>query len=106
MPKGRHPLKGKLVCKCKRNDMEKVVRYKVRYVAKGFAQIPGLNFDKTTASTAYLESLCAIAHIAVLLNWKLHQFDIKMAFLNSVLPEEEQLYMEQPSGFEVPGKED
>jgi len=57
MPKGRCPLKGKLVCKCKQDDTGKVIRYKVRYVAKGFTQIPGLNFDKTTAPTAWLKSL-------------------------------------------------
>ena len=106
MPKGRHPLKGKLMCKRKHNDMGKVTHYKVHYVAKGFAQIPGLDYDKTTAPTAHLESLRAIAHITASLGWELHQFDIKTAFLNSILPEDEQLYMEQPSSFEIPGKED
>jgi hypothetical protein len=99
-------LKGKLVCKRKRDDMGTVTRYKVRYVAKGFAQIPGLDYDKTTAPTSRLESLRAIAHIAASLDWELHQFDVKTAFLNGVLPEDEQLFMEQPDGFEVPGKED
>jgi hypothetical protein len=106
LPKGRRPLKGKLVCKRKRDDTGKVTRYKVRYVAKGFAQIPGIDYDKTTAPTARLESLRVIAHIAASLNWELHQFDIKTAFLNGILPEHEQQYMEQPHGFEVPGKED
>jgi hypothetical protein len=106
LPKGRRPLKGKLVCKRKRDDTGKITRYKVHYVAKGFAQIPGINFDKTTAPTTRLESLRVIAHIAASLNWELHQFDIKTAFLNGILPEDEQQYMEQPEGFEVPGKED
>ena len=106
VPKGRRPLKGKLVCKRKRDDAGKVIRYKARYVAKGFAQIPGLDYDKTTAPTACLESLRAIAHIAASLGWELHQFDVKTAFLNGILPEDKQLYMEQPAGFEVPGKED
>jgi hypothetical protein len=99
-------LKGKLVCKRKRDDTGTVTRYKVRYVAKGFAQIPGLNYDKTTAPTSRLESLRAIAHIAASLDWELHQFDIKTAFLNGILPESEQTFMEQPAGFEIPGKED
>ena len=31
------PLKGKLVCKYKHNDSDKIVYYKVQYVAKGYA---------------------------------------------------------------------
>ena len=36
----------------------------------------------------------------------LRQFDIKTAFLNGVLPEDETMYMEQPPGFEAPGQEE
>ncbi len=36
VPCGHRPLKGKLVCKRKRDDTGKVVRYKVHYVAKGY----------------------------------------------------------------------
>jgi hypothetical protein len=39
------------------------------------------------------------------LGWELQQFDIKTAF-HGVLPEEETMYMEQPLGFEVPGREE
>jgi len=106
MPKGKCLLKGRLVCKRKRDETGKITRYKVRYVAKGFVQHPGLDYDKMMAPTACLESLRAITHIAASLNWELHQFDIKTAFLNGILPEDEQAFMEQPQGFEVPGKED
>jgi hypothetical protein len=106
MPKGRKALKGKLVCKRKQDNKGHVVHYKVRYVAKGFAQIPGVDYDKTTAPTTHLESFRAIAHIATSLDWELHQFDIKTTFLNGILPESEQTFMEQPAGFKVPEKED
>ena len=52
IPQGRRPLKGKLVCKRKRDDTGNVVRYKVRYVAKGYTQRYGVDYDKTTAPTA------------------------------------------------------
>jgi hypothetical protein len=106
LPKGKRPLKGKLVCKCKRDDTSKVVRYKVPYIAKGFAQRAGINYDKTTALTAWLELFQSIAHLAAALDWDLHQFDIKTVFLHGILPSEEVAYMEQPPGFEVPSKED
>jgi hypothetical protein len=38
LPKGKWPLKGKLVCKHKHDDTGKVIWYKVCYIAKGFAQ--------------------------------------------------------------------
>ena len=106
MPRGHRPLKGKLVCKCKRDNTGKIIRYKVRYVAKGFAQRYGVDYDKTTAPTVRLESFRSILHLAASHNWELRQFDIKTAFLHGVLPETETMFMEQPPGFEVPGKEE
>ena len=95
LPRGQRPLKGKLVCKRKCDDTGKIVRYKVQYVAKGFAQRYGINYDKTTAPTVRLESFRAILHLAATMDWDLRQFDIKTAFLHGILPEDETMYMEQ-----------
>jgi hypothetical protein len=54
----------------------------------------------------HLESFRSILHLATSLNWDLWQFDIKTAFLHSILPESETMFMEQPPGFAAPGKED
>jgi hypothetical protein len=53
-----------------------------------------------------LESLRAISHIAATLGWDIQHFDIKTAFLHGILPDDETMFMEQPPGFEVEGKED
>ena len=106
IPRGHRALKGKLVCKRKRDDTGKIVRYKVRYIAKGFAQRYGVDYNKTTAPTVRMESIQTILHIAASLDWELQQFDIKTAFLHSILPEDETMFMEQPPGFKVPGKEE
>jgi hypothetical protein len=68
VPHGTHSLKGKLVCKKKQDNTGKVVRYKVQYVAKGYAQQYGTNYDKTTMPTARLESFRAIMHLVATLN--------------------------------------
>jgi hypothetical protein len=106
IPCGQHPLKGKLVCKCKCDDVGNISHYKVHYVAKGFAQRYLINYNKTTAPTAHLESFHALMHIAAILDWDIQHFDIKTAFLHGVLPKSETIFMEQPPGFEEPGKED
>jgi hypothetical protein len=106
LPHGQRPLKGKLVCKHKHDDSGSIIRYKVRYVAKGFAQQYKVDYDKTTAPTAHLESFHSLLHIAAVLNWDIQHVDIKTAFLHGVLPENETVYMEQPPGFEATGKED
>jgi hypothetical protein len=106
LPKGKQPLRGKLVYKHKHDNTGKIICYKVRYVTKGFAQRQGINYDKTSAPTACLESFQAIAHLGAALNWDLYQFDIKTAFLHGILPVKETAYIEQPFSFKVLGKED
>lgn len=106
IPRGQWPLKGKLVCKQKWDDEGNISRYKVRYIAKGFAQRYLIDYNKTTAPTARLESFRALMHIAAVLDWDVQHFDIKTAFLHGVLPESETVFMEQPPGFEEPGKKD
>ena len=41
--------------------------------------------------------------LAVQLRWKVYQFNVKSAFLNGEL--EEEVYVSQPKGFVIDGKE-
>ena len=96
---------GKFICRLKHNENGKPVRYKVRLVARGFQQVWGRDFSKTTSLTAQLESMHTILHLAASNDWSLRQYDMKTTFLNRVLLEDEIQFMEQPPGFAVPGKE-
>ena len=69
VPHGQQPLQSKLVCKRKHNETGKIVCYKVRYVAKGFAQRYCIDYDKTTAPCVCLESFRTILHLASSLDW-------------------------------------
>ena len=66
-------------------------------MAKGFTQIPGIDYDETFSPVARFESIRLLLALAALEDWEIHQLDVKSAFLNGVLDEE--IYMEQPQGF-------
>jgi hypothetical protein len=71
---------------------------KTRLLAKGYAQVAGLDFEKTFAPVARLESIRILLAYAAHHSFKLFQMDMKSAFLNG--PIKEEVYVEQPPGFE------
>jgi hypothetical protein len=103
---GRTIMDGKMVFKLKRDENGKPVRWKARYVVKGYSAIYGIDYNKTTAPTMRMETFRVVAHVAAVNGWVLHQVDIKTAFLRGVLEPGEEVYMKQPKGFEAKGKED
>ena len=64
----------------------------------------GVDFNKTFALVARLESIRILLAIASHLNFKLYQMDVKSAFLNGMLQEE--VYVEQLKGFVDPHRLD
>ena len=79
-------------------------RYKGRLVAIGSRQKYGVDYDEVFAPVPHQEAVkAAFAEIASL-DLEVIQFDIKTAFLYAKL--DKPIYMKQPQGFVVPGKED
>jgi hypothetical protein len=76
-----------------------VQKHKARLVAKGYAQKSGIDYNETFAPVARLDTIRTLIALATQKGWKLFQLDVKSAFLNGVL--EEDVYVEQPEGFEV-----
>ena len=75
-----------------------VTRNKARLVAKGYSQQEGIDYDETYAPVARLEAIRMFLAFAAHSNFKVYQMDVKSAFLNGEL--EEEVYVEQPPGFE------
>jgi hypothetical protein len=88
----------KWVFRNKQDEHGVVTINKVRLVAKGYAQVAGLDFEETFAPLARLESIRILLAYAAHHSFRLFQMDIKSAFLNGSIKEE--VYVEQPPGFE------
>jgi hypothetical protein len=58
----------------------------------------GIDYGETFAPIARLEAIRILLAFFVAKGFKLHQMDVKSAFLNGVL--EEEVYVRQPPGFE------
>ncbi|PLW11695.1 hypothetical protein PCANC_18476 [Puccinia coronata f. sp. avenae] len=72
---------------------------KAKYVAKGFDQIKGEQFDATFAPTATFVSMQIILTIAAANNWPVHTFDFVAAYLNS--PIDKEVWVTPPEGLAV-----
>ncbi|GJY27089.1 retrovirus-related pol polyprotein from transposon TNT 1-94 [Tanacetum coccineum] len=79
-------------------------RYKARYVVHGFDQREGIDFNEVFSPVVRHTSIRVLLSIVALQDLELEQLDVKTAFLHGHL--EEEIYVEQPEGFKVPGKED
>jgi hypothetical protein len=88
----------KWVFRNKQDEHGVVTRNKARLIAKGYSQVEGLDFGETYAPIARLESIRILLAYATHHSFKLYQMDMKSAFLNG--PIKEEVYVEQPPGFE------
>ncbi|KAG8482637.1 hypothetical protein CXB51_024435 [Gossypium anomalum] len=64
----------------------------------------GVDFEETFAPVTRLDAIKLLFALAAQKKWQIHQLDVKSAFLNGFLNEE--IYIEQPDGFQVQGQED
>ena len=72
-------------------------------VAIGFTQQPGIDFNKMFAPVSRMDTVRIVLAIAAENKSHVHQMVVKSIFLNGYL--EDEVYVEQPQGYEVPGQE-
>lgn len=69
-------------------------------VAKGYSQVPGLDFEDTFSPVVKMPTLRILVALAAAHDYELEQLDVKTAFLYGQLQEE--IYMQVPRGISFP----
>ncbi|GJR41062.1 retrotransposon protein, putative, ty1-copia subclass [Tanacetum coccineum] len=73
----------------KKTDMDEVVHtYKACLVAKGFTQTPGIDYEEIFSPIADIRAIRILIVIAAFYDYEIWQTDVKTAFLNGYLNEE------------------
>ena len=104
-PPDANVVDSKWVLKIKKNAAGEIDKYKAQLVARGFTQIYGVDYYETYSPVARLASFRLLMAIAARNGWALDNFDFDQAFLNSILGEDEIIYLEQPPGYKRKDRE-
>ncbi|KAL0456199.1 UNVERIFIED_CONTAM: Retrovirus-related Pol polyprotein from transposon RE2 [Sesamum latifolium] len=98
-PKDKEVIGVKWIYKTKLNADGSIQKHK----AKGYFQLPGIDYTETFTSVARLDTIRALVAIAANKKWKIYQMDVKSIFLNGYIDEE--VYAKQLQGFIAKGHE-
>jgi hypothetical protein len=90
-PKRKDVVSSKWLYKIKHVDGS-FEKHKARFVARGFSQKEGIDYEETFSLVARYTSIRTVIALAAKMKWKLHQMEVKTVFLNGVI--EEEVYIE------------
>ena len=84
-PDGKSVVTSRWLYKIKYVADGNIKKYKARFVARGFSQVEGVDYDETFAPVARYTSIRSIISIATEMGWQIHQMDVKTIFLNGII---------------------
>ena len=79
-PQHRNIIGVKWVYRTKLNADDSVNKYKAILVVKGYSQVFGVDFSKTFAPVAHLDTIRMLLALAAQKGWKIYQLDVKSTF--------------------------
>ena len=82
---GKSVVTSRWLYKVKYDADGSVEKYKAQFVARWFSQVEGVDYDETFASVVQYTSIRSLISIAAEMGWKIHQMDVKTAFLNGII---------------------
>lgn len=95
-PHGTNVIPCRYVFRRKRDADGNIACYKARLVAKGYKQEFGVDYTETFAPTVRPATLRILLSFGAQKNASIHQIDIKNAYLNSYLKDDEVIHMQLP----------
>nr|GFB05919.1 retrovirus-related Pol polyprotein from transposon TNT 1-94 [Tanacetum cinerariifolium] len=87
----------KWIYKVKLDELGRILKNKARFVARGYRQEEGIDFEESFSPVSRLEAIQIFLAYAAHKNIVVYQMNVKTAFLNGNLCEE--VYVSQPDGF-------
>jgi hypothetical protein len=76
-PEGKSMVTSKWIYKIKHATDGNIEKYKVRFVARGFSQKEGVDYEETFSPVTRYTSIKTIISLASVMGWRLHQMDVK-----------------------------
>jgi hypothetical protein len=91
------PIANKWLFVKKTNNSGQIEKYKARLVIKGCSQRPGFDYNETYSPVVRMETIRSILAMALKMDLRIQQMDVKGTYLNGILKED--VYMRQPDGY-------
>jgi hypothetical protein len=92
-PKGNSMVTSKWIYEIKHASNGNIEKYKVRFLARGFSQKEGVDYEETFTPITRYTFIKTIIYLASIMSWILHHMNVKSMFLNRVT--EEEVYIEK-----------
>ena len=87
-PSDKSVVTSKWIYKIKHAIDGSMEKYKARFVARGFSQKEGIDYEETFYTT-----IRSLVSLVATMGWNIHQMDVKTTFLNGTIDEE--VYIKQ-----------
>lgn len=99
-PKDTNIVGSRMILKVKTDANQIPIRYKARFVAQGFSQREGIDFQDISAPVAPIGTIRCLLTVAAVHDWEVDCIDVVQTYLNTTLRHD--VYLRPPEGANVP----